>query len=200
MRALLVISKSPLSVAYSTIFRRITNHRHLLTGTLIAVIRMDAAAAGPLNRWRFKMARKPTRIEAFLSYGVRPLFRLAWSARSMTMVVVTLWLDEFTGPAGSMTYERRAHGHWRKGIASRLFFEDLAWAVGHLGGIVRVIVVVRDRSALPRVRVSDCYPARKLVMRITHLDPVTGAFRLEQVASTNMPRLVTAPMELVQAA
>ena len=118
----------------------------------------------------------------------------------MTMVVVTLWLDEFAGPAGSITYERRAHGDWRKGMASRLFFEDLAWALARLGGIVRVIVVVRDRGALPRVRVSDCYPARKLVMRITHLDTVTGAFRLEQVVSTNVPRLVTAPRELVQAA
>jgi hypothetical protein len=147
------------------------------------------------------MASTSTLTEAYRANGLELRNRnWSWSARSENAVVVSLWQHEFKGLAGNMIYERQSHGDWYKGVGYRFLIEDLAWAVAHFGGIVGVVVVVRDSSALPRVRVSDCYAAKKLLMRVTHLDPATGAFRLEQVAPTNMPKLVTAPRELVQAA
>ncbi len=137
------------------------------------------------------MASKWTRTQAFRLYDTEPRNpNWSWSARSAHTVVVTLWKDEFIGPAGSMTYERHSHGDWHKGIGSRFFFEDLAWALAHCGGIVRVIVAVRDRTAFPSVRTAECYPGKNLMMRVTHLDPVAGAFKLEQVAPTNDAKLV----------
>lgn len=147
------------------------------------------------------MSITSTLTEAYRSCGMKLRNRFwSWSARSETAVVVSLWQHEFKGSAGNMTYERQSHGDWYKGLGYRFLIEDLAWALAHLGGIVGVVIVVRDRSALPHVRVYDCFLAKTLSMRITHLDPVTGAFRLEQVASTNEPGLFTAPRELVQAA
>jgi hypothetical protein len=51
-------------------------------------------------------------------------------------------------------------GDWHQGNGSRTFFEDLQWAVEHCGGIVRVVVAVRDTKALPQVRMAECYPCR----------------------------------------
>jgi hypothetical protein len=89
-----------------------------------------------------------------------------------------------------MSYERHGFGNWHKGNGSKFFFEDLAWAVAHCGGIVRVIVAIRDGSVFPLVRTMECYPSKKLMMRVKHLDPVAGAFRLEQVARTDDVRSV----------
>jgi hypothetical protein len=137
------------------------------------------------------MASKWSRIQAFRFLGAEPRNPFwSWSARSADTVVVTLWKEEFTGPAGRMTYERHGHGNWHKGNGNKFFFKDLAWALAHCGGIVRVIVAVRDRSAFPRVRMAECYPSKNLLMRVTHVDPVTGAFRLEQVAPTDDVRSV----------
>jgi hypothetical protein len=132
------------------------------------------------------MASKWTRNQAFRLYNTKPRNpNWSWSARSADRVVVTLWKDEFTGPAGRMTYERHGFGNWHKGNGNKFFFKDLAWAVAHCGGIVRVIVAVRDRDAFPRVRVAECYPSKNVIMRVTHLDPLAGAFKLEQVVPTN---------------
>jgi hypothetical protein len=79
-----------------------------------------------------------------------------------------------------MVYQRRGWGDWNR-RNGRSFFEDLKWAVANCGGIVRVVVVVQDRKAAPHARTADCYPAKNLLMRVTHLDPVTGAFELVQV-------------------
>jgi hypothetical protein len=103
---------------------------------------------------------------------------------------LTLWKHEFTGPAGRMTYVRRSPGNWYNGNGYKFFLKDLAWGLAHLGGVVRVSVAVRDWNASPRVRMAECYPAPKLLMRVTHLDPGTGAFRLEQVAPNHVARSV----------
>jgi hypothetical protein len=78
-----------------------------------------------------------------------------------------------------MVYWRHGWGYWRSN--GRSFFDDLMWAMANCGGIVRVIVVVRDRTANPRARTADCYPAKDLLMRVVHFDPAAGSFRLEQV-------------------
>jgi hypothetical protein len=138
------------------------------------------------------MANKWTRTASFRFYNTEPLnHNWSWSARSAGTVVVTLWKHEFAGPAGRMIYERRGFGDWHKGNGNKFFFEDLAWALAHCGGIVRVIVAVRNWGAFPRVRTAECYPSKKLLMRLTHLDPVAGAFKLEQVVPTNDVRSVT---------
>jgi hypothetical protein len=146
------------------------------------------------------MPSKWTRTQAFRVYKTKPRnSSWSWSARSAETVVVTLWKDGFSGPAGKMTYERHGHGDW-KGNGSKFLFEDLAWALAHCGGFVRVIVAVRDRSAFPRVRMAECYPCKGLLMRVTHVDPVAGAFRLEQVVPTNEERSVMAASKVVKAA
>jgi hypothetical protein len=132
------------------------------------------------------MASKWTHTAAFRSFNTEPRNRnWSWSARSEDTVVVTLWQDEFAGPAGMMTYERGSHEGWHKGTGSRFFFEDLAWALTNCGGIVRVIVALRDREAFPRVRMVECFPKKSLLMRVTLVDPETGAFRLEQMVPDN---------------
>jgi hypothetical protein len=104
-----------------------------------------------------------------------------WSAISAngSTVVVSLWRDEFRGPAGAMVYEKLDTSDWRDGQSKRDFFDHLRYALDHCGGLVRVVVSVRD-PANP-VRAIDCYPAPNVIMRITHLDEAAGSFRLEQV-------------------
>lgn len=128
------------------------------------------------------MARTCTRTQAFRFYGTKPRnSNWSWSARSEDgkTVVLSLWKDEFKGPVGAMVYDRPSTADWHDGPGKQQFFRDLAWAVAHCGGIVRVILVIRD----PREpgRVLECYPQKNWLMRVTHLDREAGAFRLEQV-------------------
>jgi hypothetical protein len=133
------------------------------------------------------MASKWTRTQAFRLYNTELCNPYFWSARSGDgkTVAVSLWRDGFEGPAGRMVYDRSSMEDWYDGSVRRRFFEDLAWAIKHCGGIVRVIVAVRDLSAFPLVRTAECYPCKNLLMRVTHLDPVAGAFKLEQAAPTD---------------
>jgi hypothetical protein len=134
------------------------------------------------------MASKWTRTAAFRFFNTEPRNpNWSWSARSDDgkTVVATLWKHELLGPAGRMVCARRDLGDWYEGNGSRFFFEDLAWALAKCGGIIRVIVAVRDWSASPCVRMAECYPQKSLLMRITHLNLETGAFRLEQVAPSD---------------
>jgi hypothetical protein len=123
-----------------------------------------------------------TRKRSFGSYGAYPrnIIR-AWSAISAdgSSVVLSLWRDEFRGPAGAMVYEKPNTDDWRDGQSKRDFFDHLRYALNHCGGLVRVVVSVRDPSN--PVRAIDCYPAPNVIMRITHLDEAAGSFRLEQV-------------------
>ena len=130
------------------------------------------------------MATKWTHVQAFLALGTIPLNRFwSWSARSVDgrTVAVTLWREQLRGLAGRMVCTRSDWGDWHQGNGSRAFFADLKWAVEHCGGIVRVVVAVRDPKALPQVRMAECYPCRNLYLRVVHFDRITGAFTLEQV-------------------
>jgi hypothetical protein len=129
------------------------------------------------------LATKITHTEAFQTYGVKPRnANWSWSGRSADgkTVVVTLWKDEFRGPAGRMVYSRPDRGDWFDGPGFRYIMEDLLWARDNCKGIVRVIVAnPKDEKGQTR-RIADCYPQEKLVMRVTQVDPATGAFTLEQ--------------------
>lgn len=131
------------------------------------------------------MTTKCTRAQAFLALGTIPHNpQRSWSARSIDKktVAISLWKDQLRGPAGRMTCSKIDWGDWHQGYESRIFFEDLQWAVDHCGGIVRVVVAVRDPKVLPQVRMAECYPCRNLYLRVIHCDLVTGSFTLEQVA------------------
>jgi hypothetical protein len=139
------------------------------------------------------MTNKWTRTASFRFYNTEPRNpNWSWSAVSPDgkTVVVTLWIDGFKGPAGSMVYARRGLGDWHNGNGNRFFFEDLAWAVANCGGIVRVIVAVRDKRQTGRGKTVECYPRKELIMRVVHLDPKAGAFRLKQVAPNHAVRSV----------
>ena len=128
------------------------------------------------------MANKWTRSAAFRFFNTEPLNpNWSWSARSADgrTVAVTLWKHEFG--AGAMTYTMNAFVDWRKGNGSRQFLKDLVWARANCDGRVNVIVVVRDEDDLSRIKTKDCYPQKNLVMRVKHVDPDTGDFRLERV-------------------
>jgi hypothetical protein len=128
-----------------------------------------------------------TRDKAFGQLGTKLKNRRRdLSARSTDggTVAVSLWKDEIRGPAGKMTCSRSSWGNWNRSTYLP-FLKDLAWALAHCGGIVRVVIVVRAEENVLRVRTADCYPAQNLLMRVTFVDLVAGAFRLEQVVPDN---------------
>jgi hypothetical protein len=129
------------------------------------------------------LAGKMTHTKAFRTYGVKPRnANWSWSGRSADgkTVVVTLWKDEFKGLAGQMVYSRPDRGDWSDGPGFRFFMEDLSWARENCDDMVRVIVATpKDEQGQTR-RIADCYPQEKLLMRVTHIDPTTGAFTLKQ--------------------
>jgi hypothetical protein len=133
------------------------------------------------------MARKWTRTEAFRFYNTEARNPYcSWSARSAdgNTVAVSLWKHEFKGPIGRMIYDRPGTADWYDGAGKHHFFQDLAWAVANCDGIVRVVLVVRDPCEPGRAL--ECYPHKNWLMRVTHLDPKAGAFRLEQAIPAEM--------------
>jgi hypothetical protein len=138
--------------------------------------------------------QKWTRSEAF-RYNTEPRNpNWSWSAKSEDgqTVAITLWKEDLIGRAGDLTYTKTELGDWFEGPGSRYFFEDLDWALQNCQGIVRIILAVRDQQSTDRVRTAECYPQKNLIMRITHLDPTVGAFRLEQVLPSELSKSSTA--------
>lgn len=129
-----------------------------------------------------------TRLQAFRCFGIKAFSPYRWSARSADglKVAITIWLDELSGPAGGLIYRRLGWGDWNR-VNGRFFFEDLAWAVAYCSQIVQIIIVDRDRQANSRVRTTDCYPV-KWTMRVSHFDPVSGAFQLKQIVPQSEAR------------
>lgn len=128
-----------------------------------------------------------TRKELFRRYGLRLLNLMTdWSALSSDGLVValSLWLDEFRGRAGAMVYEKLDTRDWMDAAAKRRFFRHLQHSLHHCGGLVRVVVSVRDPAN--HARTVDCYPVPNVIMRITRLDVAAGSFRLEQVVPGSM--------------
>jgi hypothetical protein len=130
----------------------------------------------PRKRW--------THTACFEFFGTKPVNpRWSWSARSDDgkTVVVTLWQDEFQGGAGELIYVRAGATGWANRHGYQELMNNLEWARDQCGAKVRVIVAIkRDRNERPP-RIAECFPQKKLVMRVAELDPGTGAFRLEQI-------------------
>jgi hypothetical protein len=132
------------------------------------------------------MATRGTRKDAFSSYGVS-LRNVNWSlsgrSKDDQTVAVSIWEKELTGAPGERILERPSWGDWYSGPGRRYFFEDLAWARDNCGGIVRIVLSIRKPGDSEPVQVAESYADHNLVMRVTHMDPETGAFKLEQVLS-----------------
>ncbi len=77
-----------------------------------------------------------TRADAYRFFSTLPrnVYR-SLSARSADgrIVAITLWRDEFSGPAGRMVYELSRWGDWHRGNC-RAFFQDpeQLWTEGEL--------------------------------------------------------------------
>jgi hypothetical protein len=129
------------------------------------------------------MPKKWTHTEAFAKFGTVPKnTRWSWSARNeeRKIVVATLWQDQFTRQDGRLVYERPGfigpNDKKRPGLTE--WVENLTWARDHCEGRFRVIsAIARDVSADPR-SIAECFPT-EMVMRLTRLDPETGAFSAE---------------------
>ena len=98
---------------------------------------------------------------------------------------MTLWRDEIGCHGDLLTYESRAKIRSKK-PSSKERLANLRWARDSCDGLVRVVIVTaKDVKAEPR-SIADCFPVDQLVMRITHLDNETGAFRMESVTKYPM--------------
>jgi hypothetical protein len=130
-----------------------------------------------------EMAKKRTRRAAFEYFGMKQCnVRWSCSAKSADgeIVVVTLWQDKFENRDGRRVYERLGFDHGAPGTLprERELMENLVWAHEQCGGRFSVIVAIaKDISAHPRA-IEDCFPS-KMVMKVTHLNPITGAFTAE---------------------
>ncbi|GIQ75951.1 hypothetical protein BraRD5C2_43940 [Bradyrhizobium sp. RD5-C2] len=129
------------------------------------------------------MSRNRSRTEAFKIYGLTPKNpRSSLSAMSEDPpgAALSLWQDEFRMVDGRMIYERSSWGDWFDGPSRRECFKHLAWARRHLDGKINVVISTRKWTENGYVR-TDSFARPGVIMRVVHLDPVTGAFRLEQV-------------------
>jgi hypothetical protein len=133
------------------------------------------------------MAAEGTRTAAFASYGI-DLVNVNWSLSGRSedgkTVAVSIWESELIGPAGKRVYDRPNWGTWYSGPGRRYLFEDFAWARDHCEGIVRIVLATRRESAQDRVEAAESNADHDLIMRVTHMDPETGAFRLEEVPNS----------------
>jgi hypothetical protein len=132
------------------------------------------------------MVRFGTLAECFDYFGAicahRGFSRSAISTDGRT-VVVAMWEDEISRIGDRLIYESR----YRPDLKGKLrgadseWIANLKWARAHCDNQVRVVVVAaKDVKAEPRT-ILYCYPDDSVIMRITHLDTRTGAFRAESV-------------------
>ncbi|MCW2205592.1 hypothetical protein M2227_007682 [Bradyrhizobium elkanii] len=129
------------------------------------------------------MSRCCSRTEAFKVYNMapkNPRYSLSAMSDDASMVAMSFWQDEFKMEAGRMIYERSRWGDWSNGPGRRECIKHLAWSMSRLGGKINVVISTRKWTENGYVR-TDSFARPGVIMRVVHLDPVTGAFRLEQV-------------------
>lgn len=129
------------------------------------------------------MSRRCSRTKAFRNHGLKlknARYSLSALCEEQRKVAISVWQDEFRVNQGRMIYERTTWGDWYDGPGRRDCFRHLRWAVEHRNGFVDVVICIRKWTEQGYVMI-DSFARPGLVMRITRLDPSTGAFRLEQV-------------------
>ena len=121
---------------------------------------------------------------AFEHFGTTPRnVQWSWSARSQDgeIVVVTLWQDQFKRRDNRLVYESQfdPSGPPDKRPGFRELMDNLVWARDHCDGRFRVIVAkAKDPNSHPR-SIEECFPHKKLIMRLKHLNLETGNFAAE---------------------
>jgi hypothetical protein len=123
--------------------------------------------------------------QCFEHYGVKPRNVMwSWSGRSEDggTVAVTLWQDLFEeqGRVYRIRNIDPAYDYQRQpGLAE--LKDNLAHALAHNDGLVRVIVAIaKDVKASPR-SIKECFPADRIVMRVTDFDSEQGTATLVRV-------------------
>ncbi|MGD9540202.1 hypothetical protein [Methylocystis sp.] len=131
------------------------------------------------------MADRWTHRACFDFFGVIPKnLRWSWSGRSLDgrTVAVTFWKDEFEN--GGKVYRSdpsRKKGKWVGSTAHKEFIENLIWSRDHCNGELHIIVATaKDVTADPRA-IKECYPQKRLKMRLAYLDEKTGDFVAERI-------------------
>jgi hypothetical protein len=112
---------------------------------------------------------------------------------------MTLWRDEIGCHGDLLTYESRAKIRSKK-PSSKERLANLRWARDNCDGLVRVVIVTAKDVKAERRSIADCFPVDQLVMRITHLDDETGAFRMESVTKYPMDWLAPSDAGVIIAA
>jgi hypothetical protein len=94
-----------------------------------------------------------------------------------------LWLRIFSLSSGNgkRVFDKPVWGDWYDGYGRKNLFADLAWARDHLDGIVNIVLATRKEGNLDPVQAAQSRADHDLIMRVTHMDPEIGAFRLEEV-------------------
>jgi hypothetical protein len=130
------------------------------------------------------MAAEGTRTAAFASYGI-VLRNVLWSLSGISedppTVAVSLWDSEFSEVDGKRVYDRPAWADWYKGPGKTHLFKDLDWAREHCDGKVKIVLATRKDADRDPVQATQSRADHDLIMRVTHMDPEIGAFRLEEV-------------------
>jgi hypothetical protein len=130
------------------------------------------------------MAKNWTLPACFAHFGVVPShrhFSLSAISSDGKTVVVAMWEDEFERQSDRIIYQSRYRPIFKGRLRpiSNQWITNLKWARNHCDSLVRVVIIQADDvQANPRT-IKFCYPDNSLVMRITHLDTETGAFRAE---------------------
>jgi len=125
-----------------------------------------------------------SRAAAFGRYGAVPTnvynSNSAVSADGRT-VVVSLLQSDFQFVEGNLVNELKNFGNWFKGPGLKAVFAHLDWSVANCNGIVRVVVVLRQRRGSGREYLT-WFARTDIVMRISHLDVQAGSFKLDRVS------------------
>ena len=133
------------------------------------------------------MNERWTLAKAFAFFGATATNHVwSWSARSADeqTVVLTLWEDQITYEGNRLVYDMRNHpslSHWQKALGNRDRIKNLILAFNNTDVKVRAVrVTAKDVNASPR-SIAARRPDKNLLLRITHLDTVTGEFRAEEI-------------------
>ena len=128
------------------------------------------------------MTRKWTRKAAFEYFGTKQR-NVRWSCSAKSpdgkTVVVTLWKDVFQTRDGSRVYERDEFDPGTSGLQRESeLMKNLAWAQHKCAGRFNVIIATAKDISADKRSIKECFPT-KMIMRLTSLNPTTGAFAAE---------------------
>lgn len=131
--------------------------------------------------------------QAFAVFGLTQTNeRWSWSAKSDDgkTVATTVWADQINRNSDialfvdtfNLPYNQR-NELWRDAKGNRERIQHLSYAMNHLHGLVRVLIVYAvDPGAYPRhVKANSIEPITDYFLKVVELDESTGEFKLERL-------------------